>query len=286
MFRRTILTLAVAALTLTGVAAAQENATFVMRSGDRVAGQLMDLGGVGFTVRINGQERQIPANDIAAIDFTGGPPTVADWAKLRDERHVIVLRSGQAVSGQLYDVSGSNPLKITFRTETGEREFSSGEISQILLARPASGPGSGAVGSGGSAATPPQEPPPLAPATGTGVLVPGNRQWTPTRIGVRKGELWNLSTTGEIQLSADPNDIAGPAGSKQQRYAAASPLPRAFAGALIGRIGPYGAPFGIGDLSNLQMPETGELYLGINDDQVADNRGDFRVDLHVARRGR
>jgi hypothetical protein len=34
------------------------------------------------------------------------------------------------------------------------------------------------------------------------------------------------------------------------------------------------------------MPETGELYLGVNDDQVADNRGEFRVDLRIARRTR
>jgi hypothetical protein len=281
MVRRTILTLAVAALTLSGVAAAQENATFVMRSGDRVAGQLLDHGGVGFTVRVNGQERQIPTNDVAAIDFASGAASDADWARLGDGRHVIVLRSGQAIAGQFYDVSGSSPLKITFRTESGEREFASSEISHILLSRPASGPGST-----GTAGTTSQEPPALAPASGNGILVPGNRQWTPTRIAVRKGDLWNLTTTGEIQLSADGNDVAGPAGSKQQRYAAAAPLPRAFAGALIGKIGPYGAPFGIGDMSNLQMPETGELYLGVNDDQVADNRGEFRVDLRIARRTR
>ena len=81
MFKRTILALSVAALTFTGVMYAQESATLIMKSGERVAGQLMDLGGVGFTVRVNGQERQIPTNDVAVIDFTGNGVTDADLAR-------------------------------------------------------------------------------------------------------------------------------------------------------------------------------------------------------------
>ena len=52
----------------------------------------------------------------------------------------------------------------------------------------------------------------------------------------------------------------------------------ALAGALIGRIG-NGAPFGIGNQTSVPMPASGELYLGINDDQVADNTGGFVVDV-------
>ena len=48
-----------------------------------ISGQLVDLGGVGFTVRVDGQERQIPANDVAVIDFTGGTvERLADWDRL------------------------------------------------------------------------------------------------------------------------------------------------------------------------------------------------------------
>ncbi len=70
MFKRTILALSVAALTFTGVAQAQENATLTLRNGDKVIGQLVDLGGVGFTVKVNGTERNIPTNDVAVIDFS------------------------------------------------------------------------------------------------------------------------------------------------------------------------------------------------------------------------
>ena len=50
MLKRMVFALSVAALTFTAVAQAQENATLVLRSGERVSGQLVDLGGVGFTM--------------------------------------------------------------------------------------------------------------------------------------------------------------------------------------------------------------------------------------------
>ena len=104
MFKRTILALSVAALTVTGVAQAQENATLTLRSGDKVSGQLEDLGGVGFTMRVNGAERQIPTNDVAVIDFTGNNMTDADWAKVTDGTQTVILRNGDTVTGSLYDI--------------------------------------------------------------------------------------------------------------------------------------------------------------------------------------
>ena len=125
MFKRTILAASVAALTFTGVAQAQENATLTLRSGERITAQLVDLGGAGFTIRVNGTERQIPANDLAVIDFAGGTMSDADWAKMIDGQQLLWLKNGDTVNGQLYDIGGTSPLRITFRTSTGEREFSS-----------------------------------------------------------------------------------------------------------------------------------------------------------------
>ena len=51
MFRRTILALAVVALPLSS-ALAQESATLTLRSGEKITAQLIDLGGVGFTVKV------------------------------------------------------------------------------------------------------------------------------------------------------------------------------------------------------------------------------------------
>ena len=72
-------------------------------------------------------------------------------------------------------------------------------------------------------------------------------------------------------------DMATPAGSKSGRMAAQGPLPNSPAGALVGRIG-NGQPFPIGDARTaFDMSDNGRLFLGINDDHVADNSGNYVV---------
>jgi hypothetical protein len=275
MVKRTIFALAVAAVAYVGAVQAQENATLTLRSGERVMGQLVDMGGVGFTVRVNGQERQIPTNDVAVIDFTGGAMTAADWSKVTAGNQVVWLRNGETITGTLYDIGGTTPLKLTFRTANGERELSSAEVGRIVLAH--TDAAAAAVGTTGTGAN-------LAPATGNGIVVSAKNAWTPTGLTVRRGEVLSFNTTGEIQLSGDANDVAISAGAKSQRYAANAPLPRAFAGALIARIG-NSAPFPIGNQTTVTMPAAGQLFLGINDDGFEDNVGEFRVEItRTARR--
>ena len=60
-------------------------------------------------------ERNIPQNDVAVIDFTGGTMTDADWAKFSGGTQ-IVLRNGQSLDGQLIDIGGTNPLRLSIRT--------------------------------------------------------------------------------------------------------------------------------------------------------------------------
>ena len=271
MFKRTIIALAVAATAYVGVAQAQENATLTLRSGEKISAQLIDLGGVGFTVRINGQERQIPTNDVAVIDFTGGSMTNDDWAKVNAGQHVTWLRSGETINGNLYDIAGTTPLRLTLQTNSGERVVGSNEVARIVLART----DAAVAGTTGTTST-------RETATGNGIVVSARQAWTPTGLTVRRGEVLTFNTTGEVQLSADTNDIAGSAGAKSQRYAANSPLPRNFAGALIARVGTQVFP--IGNQSTVTMPASGQLFLGINDDGFEDNVGEFRV--QVGRSGR
>ena len=144
MFKRTILA-AAAVCALAVSMQAQENATLVLRSGEKVAGQLVDMGGVGFTVRVNGQERQIATNDVSVIDFTGnGDVSEADL----NRGQTLWLRNGQTVDGQLYDIAGTSPLKITLKTPSGDREFASSEVGRIVLSRP-----SARVATSGSSST-------------------------------------------------------------------------------------------------------------------------------------
>jgi hypothetical protein len=108
------------------------------------------------------------------------------------------------------------------------------------------------------------------------LIVPGTRQWTPTSIRVNQGDTVWFQSTGEIRFTPNSNDRAGTAGSLDHKYVTGAPLPRELAGALIGRID-NGQPFGIGNLSSVRMPASGTLYLGVNDDLVRDNSGQFDV---------
>ncbi len=265
MLKRTFLALALVALATAGVAQAQENATLILKSGERVSGQLVDMGGAGFTVKVNGADRQIATNDVAVIDFGAADMSDADWAKISGGQQVVWLKSGQTVEGSLYDIGGTRPLRITFKTASGDREFSSSEISRIVLARP----NNVSVATSGSASS-----------GGTGVTVSARNQWTPTGIFVQRGQVVNFQTSGQVQLSGDANDIATVDGAKAQRYASRAPLPRSLAGALIGRVG-NGKPFGIGSQTSVTMPASGQLFLGINDDSLTDNQGEFQVQVQA-----
>ena len=270
MLKRTMFALAAAAMLLPAGAVAQESATLTLRSGEKVSGQLVDHGASGFAIRANGQSRQIPTSQVAVIDFGGGGDVSADdWAKVASGSHTVWLKNGQTFNGQLHDIGGKTPLRLTFKTDSGERQVSSNEVSRVVLARLEGG----AVPTSGSASAP----------EGEGVAVAGNQQWTPTGLTVRRGEVITFSTTGEVRLSADAADMAGAAGARSQRKATGSPLPTNFAGALIGRVG-NGEPFPIGDQASVTMPAAGQLFLGINDDNVNDNQGGFRV--KVSRSGR
>jgi hypothetical protein len=238
---------------------AQESAIVVLRSGERVTGSLVDLNAQGFLVRVNGSDRWIGPGDVAAISFTGDVAD-ADWNAVAAGTAVFVLRNGQTLTGELFDIGGTTPLRLTLRGGSGDRDLSSNEVARIIWARPANVTGTAGQVAGG----------------GPGVVVPGNVQWVSSGLTVRRGEVLNFRSTGELRISGDAGDIAGVAGSRRQRYAPASPLPQHFAGALIGRIG-NGAPFPIGDQTSVQMPGNGVLWLGINDDSLGDNAGQYNV---------
>jgi hypothetical protein len=111
------------------------------------------------------------------------------------------------------------------------------------------------------------------------LTVGGNQQWTPTSIRVNQGDVFRFQVTGEIRFSASPNDRAASTGAiVSNQYQPGAPLPEVLAGAFIGRID-NGRPFGIGSQSSIMMPASGMLYLGINDGNVNDNSGEFKVNL-------
>jgi hypothetical protein len=62
-------------------------------------------------------------------------------------------------------------------------------------------------------------------------------------------------------------------------------MPDRAAGGLIARIGD-GPPLFVGADPLLRANASGELYLGVNDDFLADNRGEFRVKIAAPPHGR
>ncbi|MDQ3171004.1 MAG: hypothetical protein M3Q55_12770 [Acidobacteriota bacterium] len=245
-----------------GSVAAQESAVVVLRSGERVNGSIIDMGARGYQVRVNGTDRWITGGQIAAISF-GGDVTDAQFDVVSSGNAVIVLRNGQRVTGELYDISGTTPLKLTLRNNNGEREINSSEVARIIFARPTA---AGAVAA-------PVDP---GAGAGPGVVVAADQQWISTGITVRRGQTVQFQSTGQVRISGDQRDLANINGSLNQRYAPNSPLPQFLAGALIGRVG-NGTPFAVGSQTSVEMPDAGILYLAVNDDSQGDNAGHFNV---------
>src|SRR6185436_6085137 len=205
MFNRIVLAAALALLAIPSISLAQERAILTLRSGETLRGELMDLSNAGFTVKVNGTERQIPANDVAVIDFGAAALRDADWEKIPRGRPVVILKNGENVFGRLVDIGGSSPLRMTIATASGDRNIPSNEIARVVLARPSNVPAGSDSGNSGNS---PNSG--LAPATGSGLQVSPKQAWTATGISVKKDELVSFNANGEIQLSADGNDVATP----------------------------------------------------------------------------
>ena len=124
---------------------------------------------------------------------------------------------------------------------------------------------------------------PGAKAQQRAVRVNSMQRWTDSGVLVRAGDSITISATGTIQMSNDASDTATAEGSTKGRKAADAPILNRNAGALIGMIDNYG-PIFLGANHTFTAPVTGRLYFGVNDDHLADNRGEFTVNVSVAAR--
>jgi Ca2+-binding EF-hand superfamily protein len=115
------------------------------------------------------------------------------------------------------------------------------------------------------------------------VRVNAQMRWVDTGLIVRTGDVVTFNATGQVQMSDNGADVAQPAGSTSGRRAPDAPISGVLAGALIGKIGDY-APIAIGNQGSVTMPVSGRLYLGVNDDHLPDNRGEFVVQVGLQRR--
>jgi len=117
--------------------------------------------------------------------------------------------------------------------------------------------------------------------SGQTVRVDATQPWTPTGLHVRAGDTITFDAEGTVRLSRDPDDTSGPTGSRLGRRAADAPMRDVAAGSLIARIGDSG-PILVGNQRTIaHAPVSGELFLGVNDDYLLDNSGEYRVTVTI-----
>jgi hypothetical protein len=238
---------------------AQVVATLALRDGQRPSGELVDLNASGFTLRVDGKSQQFAVNDVATVEFVVAAPSAEAKAKIAAGQPIVVLRSGQIIEGRLYDIGGTRPLRLTIDTPSGRREYTSNDVAQVYLH---------ALGSAAAAAQ-------AATASGA-VVVASNQAWTSTGMTVARGERIAFVATGDIMIAEGASSGVG--GSPAATNASARyPVRGAPVGALIARVD-NGTPFVIGaNTDPITMPAGGMLFLGVNDDHVADNTGSYTV---------
>ncbi len=268
--------------------AAQRAATVLLRSGERVSGEFEDIQDQQLFLRVSqDDERRIPVEQVAVIDFVGGTRGLP-WSEVSEARaqQVLLLRDGSSMKGQLVDVAREGERDVTkagakvevvFRaTDGAERRVAIEQVGRLYMGNFPTNLDD-VVG----AKKPAEEAKPVtAPASAPAgsIDVPANVRWVDTGVTVRRGQMVVFEASGEVKLSGADDDVATSAGSKTGRTDPQAPIPQTLAGALLGRVGERSAPFGIGNQSApLRMPAAGRLYLGVNDSEVNDNSGSFTV---------
>ena len=277
MYKKFFGVLTLCAVCATAVSA-QSPVTVQLRNGSKVEGRIEEMlpDGTLFVRVSQHDQRKIPISSVALIDRVGGASGLPE-TEIREAAgpaHLLLTSNGGSVKGQLVAIRGgqgsaqeSQARTYVFRTQDGrEQEFSMGQVSRVYL-------GTYPFGANTSSSAPSLDPGTAVPGA---IRVPANAGWVSTGMRVRQGDVVTFNTSGEVQLSDNAGDRARSAGTP--RTAPGAPLPNVYAGGLIGRIG-NGPPFAIGDQPSVAMPNNGLLYLAVNDDERADNAGEFIVQL-------
>jgi hypothetical protein len=178
----------------------------------------------------------------------------------------LVLRNGTRVQGELVSVADG---VVEFAERTGlrgrrVREFDLADVLRIDFEdRATAGPG--------------PEPGRPSGMREKLVIVSGDVDWNDAGIDVRAGQEIYLESSGTVRWGRDRRH--GPAGELNSPRNDGRPMPSRNAAALIGKIGPRSTDFFfLGDAKGpIRVRTSGRLFLGVNDDFLEDNSGNFRV---------
>ena len=270
------------------VAAAADRVTLVLRSGEKITGDLDGQTENRIYVRTTfADQPKVPIDQIAMIDVGGDAinPSAEEAAQAAGSAHYLIPKNGAPFKGQFIRLEGSptdaepKPTVIVFKKESGEESrIAVSDTRRLYLGNytpPSTQSTSNTGTSGGALAAGERQ-----------IMVMGNGDWVDTGLTVRQGQVVSFNSSGEVTLSADANDKATPGGSTTGRKAANAPVPTANAGALIARVaGARGrgasAVVAVGDQKTVTMPAAGRLFLRVNDDHVGDNSGQFEVRIKL-----
>jgi LmbE family N-acetylglucosaminyl deacetylase len=118
----------------------------------------------------------------------------------------------------------------------------------------------------------------LMPMIGNLITLPGRTAWLDTGIDLMRGQAVEISSDGEIQWNVDGKQTCGPAGAVPYTRRGNKPMLGVNTGAIIGKIGEDSTDyFAIGAGQRMVPFATGRLFVGVNDDNVRDNDGAFRI---------
>jgi hypothetical protein len=281
MYRRFIS--AVALLAAVGVYAfAAEQATFILNNGERRNGELTASGPDAASFvngRFNVGGQQVPIDQIAVIDLTGGsqPPAIELSRVPASSGQAVVMKNGHAEAGKFVNIVRGDTL--LWEDHNGQQQqYPLRDVTRIYL-NPAQA--QAAYRSPASPATSPSSSAPAAVGTsgqtqGRTVRVNANQPWTDSGISVKEGDMVSFQVSGQINFGQSPGQQAGPDGNPAS-HSPNYPIPSLNVGTLIGKVG-NSAPFGIGaNTAPIRMPASGKLMLGVNDNEIKDNSGTFSV---------
>ena len=180
----------------------------------------------------------------------------------------LYLRNGQRIEGELVGVRNGQIEFEERRTFGGSRtvRFDRDEVDRIDFdnRRYTNNTGNNSSSLDG-------RPSGHARAAGDRVRRPA---WNDSGVDVRAGQTIYFEAQGRVRWGRDRQD--GPAGERNSPSNPNRPMGNRNAAALIGKIG--NDMFFIGDETGpVRMRSSGRLYLGVNDDVLTDNSGNFRV---------
>ena len=134
---RRFITTCVLAASAAVVALANHPATFVLRNGDKVSGELSYKGGSAYT--LNGRDYE--AQDVAVVAFVNDDPSADELGKISTQdnnpneldRHAFVTRNGQVMLGKLYKFSPDGETVTFDAREGGRRDISANDLARIYI---------------------------------------------------------------------------------------------------------------------------------------------------------